>query len=131
MKDLALDNFYVADSYLRTITTAFYNESRRFNNVLLYNMITIAFEKFMISWLAYYDQIATSHLPLMLYRELNPFEPNLQESLKKTAILVGSFEGICSIDGFGYRTPTDSDIETMIDGIGELREEVSQRIEAI
>ncbi len=131
MKDIALDNFYFADSYLTTITTAFYNQNRRFNNDLLYNMITIAFEKFMVSWLAYHDQIATSHLPLMLYRELNPFEPALSETLRKSAILVGSFEGICSIDGFGYRTPTDSDIEKMIGGIGELREEVSHRIEAI
>ncbi len=130
MKELAKENFEFADSYLSTITSAFNNKNRKFDNDLLYNMIAICFEKYMISWLAYHDTIATSHLPLMLYRELNPFEPTLSVSLRKTAILVGSFEGICSIEDFGYRTPNDTQMVSMIEGLNELKDLVSSRLNA-
>lgn len=128
MKEIVTDNYTFADSYLGTIERVFRNENRRFDNDLLYNMITICFEKFMIAWLAHHDMIATSHLPLMLYRELNAFEPDLSESLKKSAILIGSFEGICSIDDFGYRTPDNSQVEKMIEGLKELKILVDERI---
>ncbi len=128
MKELAKENFEFADSYLTTITSAFAKKERKFDNDLLYNMVAICFEKFMISWLAHYDSIATSHLPLMLYRELNAFEAELSPSLRKTAILVGSFEGICSIEDFGYRTPDNLQMEKMIEGLNELKSLVSSRL---
>lgn len=131
MKELAKESFEFADSYLKTITKIFRNEERRFDNDLLYNMIAISFEKFMVGWLACHDQIASSHLPLMLYRELKPYEPELSENIKKTAILIGSFEGICSIDDFGYKPPDNIQTEKMIEGLNEVREFVSAKVAII
>ncbi|MFI3288703.1 MAG: hypothetical protein R3Y66_01050 [Rikenellaceae bacterium] len=130
MKELAKDNYDFANSYLNTITSSFSNPNRKFDNDLLYNMIAICFEKFMIAWLAHHDSIATSHLPLMLYREVNDFEPDLSLSLRKTAVLVGSFEGICSIDDFGYRTPDNPQIDRMIEGLNELKDLVTERLKS-
>ncbi len=127
MKTLAKESFEYADSYLKTIETIFNNPERRFDNDLLYNMVAICFEKYMIAWLACHDMIATSHLPLMLYRELKPFEPELSESIKQTAIFIGSFEGICSIDDFGYKTPTNSDIVRIIAGLQEVKKGALER----
>ncbi len=131
MKELAKESFEFADSYLKTITKIFRSEQRRFDNDLLYNMIAISFEKFMIGWLAFHDQIATSHLPLMLYRELKPLEPELSDNIKRTAILIGSFEGICSIDDFGYKTPDNIQTDKMIEGLNEVRELLLQKINSI
>ncbi len=131
MKELARESFEFADSYLKTITRVFLNRERRFDNDLLYNMIAISFEKFMIGWLACYDEMATSHLPLMLYRELKPYEPELSEEIKGTAILIGSFEGICSIDDFGYKTPDNTQVERMIEGLNEVRGLVSAKIDLL
>lgn len=130
MEEVVKDNFEFADSYLKSIASVFESEKRRFDNDLLYNMIAISFEKFMIAALASKDTLATSHLPLMLYRELQAFVPDLSESIRKTAILVGSFEGICSIDDFGYRTPTDEQVRNMIDGLSEVKSMVEGLIEA-
>ncbi len=129
--ELAKESFEFADSYLKTVIKVFRGDSRKFDNDLLYNMISITFEKFMIGWLACYDEIASSHLPLMLYRELKPFEPDLSEDIRKTAILIGSFEGICSIEDFGYKTPTDIQIEKMIVGLNDVRAAVSSKIASI
>lgn len=128
MKELAIENLNYADRYLDSIEAMYNSENRRFNNDLLYNMITISHEKFMISLLAHYDTIANSHLPLMMYREAKVFEPKLDEDFRKMAIFIGSFEGICSIDDFGYRTPDDSQIEKMIVGLKDLRALVTLRV---
>lgn len=116
----ALDAIEYGVNYLRSAKSAFMATPRRFDNDLIYNIISISFEQLMVGLLAHHEWIASSHLPLMLYREAEPFEPEMGDSIKKTAILIGSFEGICSIEDFGYKTPTDDEIKRMIDGLSEL-----------
>ncbi len=125
MRNTALENYNYADSYLGTAESMFRAEERRFDNDLLYNMISISFEKFMVGWIALHDTMATSHLPLMLYRELKSLDPTADDSIKRIAILIGSFEGICSLEDFGYRTPTDAQVEEMIEGLHKVRKEFS------
>ncbi|MFI3303602.1 MAG: hypothetical protein SNF68_02875 [Rikenellaceae bacterium] len=115
-------------NYLKSAKSTFYSTKRRFDNDLLYNIISISFEQFMVGLLAHHDWIASSHLPLMLYREALDFEPDLGDSIKQTTILIGSFEGICSIEDFGYKTPTDEQIERMIVGLEELQEFITKRV---
>ncbi len=114
-------------SYLRSARSAIASAPRRFDNDLIYNIISISFEQFMVGLLALNEWIASSHLPLMLYREALEFEPNMGEDIKQTAILIGSFEGICSIDDFGYRTPTDEQLERMIVGLEGLQQFIATR----
>lgn len=115
-------------NYLKSAKLAFAALPRRFDNDLIYNIISISFEQLMVGLLAHHDWIASSHLPLMLYREAEPFEPEMGDSIKKTAILIGSFEGICSIDDFGYKTPTDDEIKRMVDGLSELESFILERV---
>ncbi len=115
-------------NYLKSAKSTFEATSRRFDNDLLYNIISMSFEQFMVGLLAHHDWIASSHLPLMLYREALDFEPEMGDSIKKTAILIGSFEGICSIDDFGYRTPTDDELARMIEGLEELDAFIAARV---
>ncbi len=115
-------------NYLRSAASAFTAAPRRFDNDLIYNIISISFEQLMVGLLAHHDWIASSHLPLMLYREALPFEPEMGDSIKQTAILIGSFEGICSIEDFGYKTPTDEQIAKMIEGLEELERFIAERV---
>ncbi len=115
-------------NYLKSAKSSFRATPRRFDNDLLYNIISISFEQFMVGLLAHHDWIASSHLPLMLYREALPFEPEMGEGIKQTAILIGSFEGICSIEDFGYKTPTDEQIVSMIEGLDELAAFIAKRV---
>ncbi|MFI3320664.1 MAG: hypothetical protein SNH01_07785 [Rikenellaceae bacterium] len=115
-------------SYLGSAKSMYYSANRRFDNDLIYNIISISFEQFMVGLLAYHDWIASSHLPLMLYREALDFEPELGDGIKKTAVLIGSFEGICSIEDFGYKTPTDEQLERMIEGLDEVEAFIVKRV---
>ena len=56
------------------------------------------------------------------------FESELTDSIKQTAILVGKFEAICSIEDFGYRTPTLEDLISMESGIQEIKKLVERRV---
>jgi hypothetical protein len=59
------------------------------------------------------------------------FEPELTDNMKQTCILVGKFEAICSIEGFGYRQPSKDDLAAMDKGINEIRALVEKRIEEV
>jgi hypothetical protein len=131
MKAFALECLKYANSYLRTIQRDFSAGIRRFDNNLIYNLATMSFEKYFVGLLARYDFNATSHLPLRMYKEAADFETELTENMKQTAIQIGSFEGICSIDGFGYRTPSDEELYKMIEGLEEIQLLVEKRMAEI
>lgn len=128
MRKQAISSLEYANSYLSTVKKNLQMPSRKFDNDLLYSMLTICFEKFFVGLLARYNWNAESHLPLRLYKEAQPFEPELTDSMKATAILLGSFESICSLDGFGYRTPTDEELHTMVEGLNDIQQLTGKRI---
>ena len=88
-------------------------------------------EKYFVALLTRYDWNTSHHMPTAMYKEALDFDPELPESIKQTAILVGKFEAICAIDGFGYRTPSCDDLQAMAKGILELKEWVEKRKEEI
>ena len=42
--------------------------------------------------------------------------------------MVGKFEGICSVDGFGYRIPSRAELEEMAKGVADIKALVEKRI---
>jgi len=131
MKVQALSSLEYANGYFRTFQSCLANKNRRFEDDLLYDFAVLSLEKYFVALLARYDWNATHHMPLSLYREAETLEPELTENMKKTAILVGKFEAICSLDGFGYRTPTPEELQAMEPGIIEIKVLVEKRLAEI
>lgn len=128
MRNLAISSLQYANSYFSTFSNSINKEESRFDNDLLYQLAIMSVEKYFVALLARYDWSATHHMPVAMYREALNFEPELTPQMKQTAIMVGKFEGICSIDGFGYRIPTKSELEEMDKGIREIKILVEKRI---
>jgi hypothetical protein len=131
MRNLAISSLQYANGFYKTLSNSINSEKSRFDNDMLYNLAVIAVEKYFVGLMARYDWNATHHMPIALYKEALTFEPELTDNMKQTAILVGKFEAICSIDGFGYRTPSSDDLVTMTSGIKEIKELVEKRIAEI
>jgi len=131
MKIQALSCLKYANGYYNTFQRSLKNPESRFDNDLLYNFAVMSVEKYFVALLARYDWNGTHHMPLGLYKEAEDFEPDLTETMKKTAILVGKFEAICSLDGFGYRTPSNEELHQMEAGISEIKNLVEKRLEEI
>lgn len=120
-----------ANSFLSTFQKSLNNKNSRFDNDMLYNLAVMSIEKYFVALLARYDWNASHHMPVSLYREAKEIDPELPIEMKQTAILIGKFEAICSVDGFGYRTPTNNDLHIMAKGLQDIKEWVEKRIEEI
>ena len=128
MKTLAFESMKYADGYFSTFQKSLDSESSRFDNDLLYQLAIMSLEKYFIALLARYDWNATNHMPIAMYKEAQTFEKELTEEMKHTAILVGKFEAICSIDGFGYKIPSREDLINMKKGIKDIKKLVEKRL---
>jgi hypothetical protein len=115
--------FGEAAGYIKTLERSLERKSK-FNNDLLYGMAAMSFEKLFVSFLAFHNINAMHHTPMALYKEANKLNP-LPENFKETAKLLMKFESICSFDGFGYKTPTDSELHDLIVGLIDIRNFVS------
>ena len=131
MRMQALNCFQYANSFFATFQKSLLNKKTRFDNDLLYNFAVMSMEKYFVALLARYDWNAMHHMPIALYREAKDLEPELTDSMKQTAILIGKFEAICSLDGFGYRTPNTDELRAMAVGLLEIKNLVEKRIAEI
>ena len=131
MFELAKSSLQYANGYFSTFSKSVGNENSRFDNDLLYQLAVMSVEKYFIALLARYDWNATHHMPIAMYKEALQFEPELTDEMKQTAILVGKFEAICSIDGFGYRIPSKDDLQSMKNGILDIKLLVEKRLSEI
>lgn len=114
--------FAEALGYLKTLERSLQRKSK-FSNELLYQIAAMSLEKLLVSLLASHGINATHHTPLALIEEANSVKP-LPESMTKTAELIGQYESICSLSGFGYKIPTDGELRTMILGLIEIKDYV-------
>jgi hypothetical protein len=131
MRKQAISCLKYANGFYTTLRKSLDNEKSRFDNDLRYNFAVISIEKYFVALLARYDWNATHHMPIALFKEALTFDTELTETMKHTAILAGKFEAICSLDGFGYRTPSTEDLESMATGILEIKTWVEKRIDEI
>jgi len=131
MKAVALSSLDYANGFFSTFRKSIHNKNSRFDNDLMYNFAVLSLEKYFVALLARYDWNATHHMPVALYREALTFDNELTDNMKQTAILVGKFEAICSLEGFGYRTPSTEELLFMSSGIQEIRDLVEKRIAEI
>ncbi len=131
MRTLAVSSLAYANGYFTTFQKSLSNEQSRFDNDLLYQLAVMSVEKYFIALLARYDWNATHHMPIAMYKEALTFEPELSEAMKQTSILVGKFEAICSIEGFGYRIPSKEDLIAMNKGIQDIKVLVEKRLAEI
>ena len=131
MQIQAQNCFQYADSYLKTFQNSLNNQNSRFNNDMLYNLAVMCTEKFYVALMARYDWNATHHMPISMYKEALTLDPELPTDFKDTAILVGKFEAICSLDGFGYHTPSNQELNSMSSGLQKLKSWVEKRMNEI
>ncbi|TCO07128.1 hypothetical protein [Natronoflexus pectinivorans] len=124
---LAQETLNEANRFYSIIEKAL-NGSSKFSDDLKYSMILMTLEKYFVALMACYEELPTHHVPLGLYREAEALEAELTASMKQTCILVGKFEGICSLEDFGYRTPSPADLAAMLEGMAEIKSLTERRV---
>jgi hypothetical protein len=123
---LARSAYSEACKYLDTLKRGVDRPSR-FNPMLRYNICVLCFEKLFVAYIAHLGAMAEHHVPVALFNEAAQLDPELPAKFKDIAQNIGRFESICSVDGFGYKMPTDSDIQNMIFGLTEIHKYIEKR----
>lgn len=131
MRKAAFENLEYANGYFATFKKSLTSEKSKFDDDLLYQMAIMSLEKYFVALLARYDWNASHHMPVALFNEAKDMDAELTPEMKQTCILVGKFEAICSLDGFGYRTPTKEDLLKMMTGIDEIKTLVDKRVDEL
>ena len=127
MKLNAINMFNFAEGYYKFLINSLLQNSK-FGNDVIYGIITICFERLMVSLMSSYNEFPISHTPVMLFKYASGIETRLSEDIFDTAKLINSFESICNLNGFGYRTPSNKEIRKMIVGLKPLYKLVSNRV---
>jgi hypothetical protein len=104
--------------YLKTLENKL-NKKSKFNNELLYHIVTLCTEKLFMTILMHHNLNATHHTPLALFKEADKIH-KLPLSFKETAILIGKYESICLVDAFGYKIPDEDELLKMINGLVKI-----------
>jgi len=113
-----------AMGFLKTLERSLEYKSR-FSNELLYQISAMSFEKLFVALMAFHGINATHHTPLALIREAEHLV-SIPQHISETAKLIGSFESICSMSGFGYRIPNDEQLHDIITGLIVCRDFVNK-----
>jgi hypothetical protein len=126
LTEQSINTYTEAKGYLKTLENSLLRKSK-FNNDLLYNIVTLCTEKLFMSLLSHYRLNATHHTPMALYNETDKIK-KLPEDFRDTIRLISRFESICQFDAFGYKTPTDDELNKMISGLSLINAYVKREI---
>lgn len=126
LQQQATEMYAEAAGFLKSLRSVRDGKSK-FNDDLLYNISVMCLEKLFMTYLSQKKVMATHHTPMALLSEAQEIEP-FPEKVVALTKLMSRFESICSMDGFGYKTPTKEEILIMVDGLFLLNDFILERL---
>jgi len=101
------------EQYLKCAVKA--NEKRRevFTPVILYNLIGMAIEKFLMGFLMHNGALAENHTMIDILRSVEKIT-GAQPQMAEDFCYLDSFQEICDIDAYNRREPTRDEIPRIL-----------------
>jgi len=119
------------EGYLQTAAGAHAGKKTAFTPEILYNLVSMAIEKFIMAALMRHGALPWNHTMRDLAEALEAAFPDVKNtSLGKRLIALDRYQEICDTDHFTIRPPDESDIPSMIELAREIRQLVSQVVPA-
>jgi len=103
------------DGYLKTATMAFAKGKESFTPEILYNIISMAIEKFVMSALMRFGKMPYNHTMKDLVESLETNFPEILDSEMKEGLLnLDTYQDICDIESYRIKTPGMEEIPKML-----------------
>jgi hypothetical protein len=107
-------NYYDdGEKFLRTATVGQSRRPEIFTPEILYNLITMAIEKFIMGFLMSNGDLADNHTMADLIHSLER-HLELPPALARDLLHLDSFQEICDLDSYNRQTPTRVQIDEML-----------------
>lgn len=107
------------DQYLKSATPK--GEKSKFNNEILYNLLSMALEGYIMAILDYHTALPDNHTYTDLINGLEKVY-DLPDDLKSRIMKYEGIQSICSVDQFEIRTATDEELIELHGAITEIKD---------
>lgn len=108
-------------AFLKTATAAHAGRRKAFTPEILYNIIAMAIEKFVMAALMHRGTMPYNHTMNDLVEAMEETFPGVMEGVRERLLHFGTYQDICDLDGFRIIPPGMEEIPAMIDLAYEMQ----------
>jgi len=120
--------FEDGSGYLKTAIGALVKHREVFTPGILYNIIAMAIEKFVMAALMRHGAMPYNHTMADLVEAMEETFPGELNSLRSDLLQLDKYQEICDLEGFSIKPPEMEKIPAMIDLAGRMQSLASKKI---
>ena len=122
------DFFRAGSGYLNTAVGALARRREVFTPPILYNLIAMAIEKFVMAALMRYGAMPYNHTMTDLAEAMEETFPGAVADIRDELLLLDSYQEICDLEGFSIAPPAMEKIPAMLDLVVKVKNLVTEKI---
>jgi hypothetical protein len=115
-------------AFLKTASAACAQHKKAFTTVILYNIIAMAIEKFVMTALMCEGKLPYNHTMKDLVEAMDEAFPGAMSDIREGLLELDRYQEICDIDTFNISGPAMEEIPTMLGLASRLQELVEQQL---
>lgn len=116
------------NGYLRTATGAFYNGNKTFTPDILYNLVAMSIEKFVMAALMRHGTMPYNHTMADLVEAMEDTFPHAIDEIRGGLLKLDSYQDICDPYDFTIVSPAPEEIPEMLGLAKKLHQLVESKI---
>jgi hypothetical protein len=109
------------EGFLRTAAGAYEKQKKIFTSEILYNIIAMAIEKFVMAALMRHGALPYNHTMRDLVEAMDETFPTAIDDLREGLLRMDQYQEICDLDGFRITPPEKSEIPGMLEMAQKLQ----------
>jgi HEPN domain-containing protein len=110
-----------ADSYYNSAKKSFYKGDNKFNEELVFNILTMSVEKYLVGLLMSKGNMPMNHVIKYLLQEAEEYF-TLDKIIHEQLAKVDDYLYICSMDDFTKKVPSKEELENILLAVDKLKE---------
>ena len=122
------DFMHDGKGFLKTAVTAHGKRKHAFTPVILYNLIAMAIEKFVMAALMRYGALPYNHTMKDLVEAMDETFPGSINDIRESLLQFDEFQDICDLEGFSITPPEMEEIPAMLVLAGKMQNLATEKI---
>ena len=116
------------NAFLKTASAAYAQHKKAFTTVILYNIIAMAIEKFVMTALMCQGKLPNNHTMKDLVEAMDEAFPGAMSGIREGLLNLDQYQEICDVDTFNITGPAMEEIPLMLDLAGRLQALVEKQL---
>jgi len=122
------DFWFEGKAFLKTASAAYAQQKKAFTTVILYNIIAMAIEKFVMTALMCEGKLPYNHTMKDLVEAMDEAFPGAMPDIREGLLQLDQYQEICDLDTFNIAGPAMAEIPLMLELAGRLQDLVEQQL---